>query len=107
MKRRKNGILENLSFGKVSIYKYIKVWYNIIIKINMCKKYKDKPKYIQAMLNKLGIEIWDLPHTHTFYPSSFSRGEEDKMFKEVFANGYELVCLDTWKSRYIFKLKNR
>ncbi len=68
------------------------------------KKYKNKPQYIQALIDKSGIHIWDLPHTHTFYSAWFKLDDIDEMFKWVFGRNYELVCFDTYKSRYIFKL---
>ena len=72
------------------------------------KKYEDKPSYIQAFISdKYGIHIWDLPQTYTFNPSCFKNNniDIDNMFLEVFSNGYELVCFDQHKSRYIFRLE--
>jgi hypothetical protein len=67
------------------------------------KIYENKPKYIQLFLGDFGNEVWDLPYTHTFYPSSFSKDKLDDAFEEIFSNGYELICLDSYQSRYIFK----
>jgi hypothetical protein len=70
------------------------------------KKYKKKPKYIQVIRCQFGLVVWDFPHT-SFYPSSFTHEEEDKMLEEVFANGYELICFmndrPKMAPRYIFK----
>ncbi len=72
------------------------------------KEYQEKPKYIQVIKSQFGLEVWDFPHTHTFYPSSFSNNEEDKMFNELFYNGYEFICFmddrPKMAPRYIFKL---
>ena len=70
----------------------------------MSKEYKEKPKYIQVLIAgdpKLGIMVWDFPHTHTFYPSHFGENNLDDAIAEVIANGYELVSHT--ERRYIFK----